>query len=45
MQCTMCKVDLLSLGLSVLSVKMGHCPKCGLVHAQKVHATPVNKKS
>ena len=40
MQCMTCKIDLVSLGLTILTVKMGYCPKCGLVYAQKQAAAP-----
>ena len=50
MQCVTCKIDLVSLGLTIVTVKMGYCPKCGLVYAQKQAAAaggsaaaPVNK--
>ncbi len=39
MQCTICKVNLVSLGIQILAIKIGYCPKCGLVYAQKLPAT------
>ncbi len=35
MQCVTCQTDLVSLGLAILKVKVGYCPKCGLMYAQK----------
>jgi len=35
MQCVKCQVPLASLGMEVLAIKLGYCPKCGLVYAQK----------
>lgn len=42
MQCTICKVDLVTLGLNILATKLGYCPTCGLVYAQKLPA-PVKR--
>ena len=40
MQCVTCKIDLVSLGLTIVTIKMGYCLKCGLVYAQKQAAAP-----
>ena len=34
MKCEKCQVPLTALGLSVLKINLGFCPKCGLVYAK-----------